>query len=346
MAYDSIYTRINWENEKNTPLGATNLNKMDVALKELDDRIVALSEQSENFATKDEIPEVEIATTENVGLVKPDGSTTYIDADGTLHAVGGGGGGTGTSDYKSLYNKPSINNVELSGNITLEEIGAQAEGNYAELDEYGNLNVPERVKANTAEFSDGIYSSGGIYEDNQYGGNAVVKTKDELSALTAEGYMPDALLVKALHQSMGGYSFYNNPYVVYEKSSSEPFLLDGECILSDSDTGAIYITDTENYYSAIVSGDYKRREGADTVSPFSGKSAIEFEVTLSGTASTSKNDTNITGAVSGTVTFIIDLVTGAVTQSGSFKVVAKGVDASDGTSRSGSKTLTAKAVVN
>lgn len=279
MAYNSIYTRINWKNEtesRSTPLGATNLNKMDYVLSEIDKRVVELSKQDESFATKEEIPEISVATSETVGVVKPDGVTTKIDEDGTIHAVGGGGGGgTGTTDYEDLYNKPSINDVELSGNVTLEEIGAQAKGSYAELDENGNLNVPERVKANTAEFSDGIYSSGGIYEDNQYGGNAVVKTEDELSSLTAEGYMPDALLVKALHQSMGGYSFYNNPYVVYEKSSSEPFLLDGECILSDSDTGAIYITDTENYYSAIVSGDYKRREGADTVSPFSGLGNIE-----------------------------------------------------------------------
>lgn len=278
MAYDSIYTRINWKNEKNTPLGAANLNKMDAALKELDDRIVALSKQNESFATKEEIPEINVATSETVGVVKPDGVTTTIDEDGTIHAIGGGGGGTGTTDYEDLYNKPSINNVELSGNMTLKEIGAQAEGNYAEFDEYGNLDVPERVKANTAEFSDGIYSSGGIYEDNQYGGNAVVKTEDELSSLTAEGYMPDALLVKALHQSMGGYSFYNNPYVVYEKSSSEPFLLDGEYILSDSDTGSIYITDTENYYSAIIEGDYKRREGADTVTPFSERVYLGFIV--------------------------------------------------------------------
>lgn len=192
------------------------------------------------------------------------------DVDTRLKSLesGSGGGGTGTTDYEDLYNKPSINDVELSGNITLEEIGAQAEGNYAELDEYGNLNVPQWVNALGLETSDGIRDSGGIDEDNYYGGNAVVKTEDELSSLTAEGYMPDALLVKELHQRMGGYSFYNNPYVVYEKSSSEPFLLNGEYILSDSDTGSIYITDTENYYSAIASGDYKRREGADTVSPF------------------------------------------------------------------------------
>lgn len=275
MAYNSIYTRINWENEKNTPLGATNLNKMDAALKEFDDRIVALSKQNESFATKEEIPEINVATSETVGVVKPDGVTTEIDEDGTIHAVGGGGG-TGTTDYEDLYNKPSINGVELSGNITLEGIGAQAKGSYAEFDESGNLDVPEWVNALGLETSDGIRDSGGIDEDNYYGGSAVVKTEDELSSLTAEGYMPDALLVKTLHQSMGGYSFYNNPYVVYEKSSSEPFLLNGEYILSDSDTGSIYITDTENYYSAIIEGDYKRREGADTVSPFNGLENAEF----------------------------------------------------------------------
>lgn len=35
---------------------------------------------------------VRIATVERVGLVKPDGTTVTIDADGTIHAVGGGGG--------------------------------------------------------------------------------------------------------------------------------------------------------------------------------------------------------------------------------------------------------------
>jgi hypothetical protein len=34
------------------------------------------------------------------------------------------GGGGGTSDYDDLENKPSINNVILSGNKTLSELGA------------------------------------------------------------------------------------------------------------------------------------------------------------------------------------------------------------------------------
>lgn len=39
--------------------------------------------------------------------------------------------GGGTSDYNSLSNKPSINNVKLSGNKTLKELGIQPSGNYA-----------------------------------------------------------------------------------------------------------------------------------------------------------------------------------------------------------------------
>lgn len=42
------------------------------------------------------------------------------------NAKPGGGGGGGTSDYTELSNKPKINNVELTGNKTLADIGAQA----------------------------------------------------------------------------------------------------------------------------------------------------------------------------------------------------------------------------
>ena len=43
----------------------------------------------------------------------------------------GGGGGGGTSDYNDLTNKPSINNVTLSGNKSLSDIGAVASSSLA-----------------------------------------------------------------------------------------------------------------------------------------------------------------------------------------------------------------------
>ena len=40
-------------------------------------------------------------------------------------------GGGGTSDYTQLTNKPQINSVELTGNKSLSDIGAQPAGDYA-----------------------------------------------------------------------------------------------------------------------------------------------------------------------------------------------------------------------
>lgn len=45
------------------------------------------------------------------------------------------GGGSGTTDYNDLENKPHINGVELQGEKTLEELGIQKKGNYASKEE-------------------------------------------------------------------------------------------------------------------------------------------------------------------------------------------------------------------
>lgn len=37
----------------------------------------------------------------------------------------GGGGGGGTSNYNSLANKPVINGVTLTGNLSLEDLGIE-----------------------------------------------------------------------------------------------------------------------------------------------------------------------------------------------------------------------------
>lgn len=64
-----------------------------------------------------------IATVDKVGVVKPDGTTITIDQDGTIHSLGGGGGTGGTTNYNDLANKPQINDVEIKGNLSLEELG-------------------------------------------------------------------------------------------------------------------------------------------------------------------------------------------------------------------------------
>lgn len=54
-----------------------------------------------------------------------------------LSAGNGGGGGTGgTSNYNDLTNKPQINNIVLTDNKTLDELGIQPKGNYIEDSNY------------------------------------------------------------------------------------------------------------------------------------------------------------------------------------------------------------------
>ncbi len=62
----------------------------------------------------------------------------YLGTDNEGNVVekeGPSGGGSGTTDYNSLENKPHINGVELQGEKTLEELGIQKKGNYASKEE-------------------------------------------------------------------------------------------------------------------------------------------------------------------------------------------------------------------
>ena len=59
------------------------------------------------------------------------GDNITLDQEGNVLTINSTGGGGGTSDYTDLTNKPSINNVTLSGNKTLNDLGIQPSGNYA-----------------------------------------------------------------------------------------------------------------------------------------------------------------------------------------------------------------------
>ena len=58
------------------------------------------------------------------------GTNISIDQEGNTLTISSTGGSGGTSDYSQLTNKPSINNVTLSGNKSLSDLGIQPAGNY------------------------------------------------------------------------------------------------------------------------------------------------------------------------------------------------------------------------
>lgn len=63
-------------------------------------------------------------TDENEEITLEDKDNTNVEIEANPRA---GSGGSGTSDYNNLTNKPKINNVELTGNKTLQDLGIKQE---------------------------------------------------------------------------------------------------------------------------------------------------------------------------------------------------------------------------
>lgn len=95
------------------------------------------------------------------------GALTALEVGGTKYAVGGG---SGTSDYTDLTNKPSINSVELSGNKTTSDLG---------------------INADNVMMSDGVTSVEDALDDI-YEGYKVI------SSVTADGVKTNATLINSL----------------------------------------------------------------------------------------------------------------------------------------------------
>lgn len=66
-------------------------------------------------ATTDSIPTIDVATTEKAGIVKPDGSTITVAADGTISAVGVGGDVTAAGDNRFTGDNTFIGKVNIAG---------------------------------------------------------------------------------------------------------------------------------------------------------------------------------------------------------------------------------------
>ena len=113
----------------------------------------------------------DIATTSKAGIVKPDGTSITVDADGTIHSVGGTGG---TSDYTDLTNKPQINGHELTGNQDGNALGL---ANQSDLANYVDLTTNDQVITGIKIFQNAISIDNpvtpGEYGSTMFGANHI-----------------------------------------------------------------------------------------------------------------------------------------------------------------------------
>lgn len=89
----------------------------------IDDSTIKINEQGQLYVDI-QVEEVPIATTSIAGIVKPDGSTITVDADGTISAVGGGdvtaaGNNMFTGDNLFTGTNAFLNNVTLGGGASI-----------------------------------------------------------------------------------------------------------------------------------------------------------------------------------------------------------------------------------
>ena len=79
----------------------------------------------------------------------------------------------GSNNYKDLINKPQINNVELTDNKTLDELGIQEKGDYA---------LKSELPTKTSELT-----NDSDYTTNEYVNNLIGDINTVLSTLTTVG---------------------------------------------------------------------------------------------------------------------------------------------------------------
>lgn len=115
------------EADNTEPLTPTDKQQIESAIQQNTDDIIVLQNNKQDV----------LISGENIKTI----NNESILGSGNIE-IGGGGGGT--SDYTNLTNKPKINNVELVGNKSLNDLGIQPKGNY--LTEETDPTVPSYVK--------------------------------------------------------------------------------------------------------------------------------------------------------------------------------------------------------
>ena len=149
--------------------------------------------------------EVDIATTDKVGIVKPDGTTITIAEDGTISSVGGGSAEVDTSNLVTLDGEQTItgkktfsSNIELGSNSLSFSDGAltlnpQGSSNLnittmgGALDITGNLTLTGKIKAYQNQANPLELMSDGANLSIMYGSNTLKMGEDTLKYFSTSG---------------------------------------------------------------------------------------------------------------------------------------------------------------
>lgn len=139
------------------------------------------------------------ANTLSIGTVtkgeEADATITGTSPNQTLNLVlpKGDKGEQGTTNYNDLTNKPSINNVTLSGNKSLSDLGIQPAGNYVTNTDYASSSTAGIVRIGTAvstymSSDNRLSASTRTYEDYTSGNAAMFVGKGTLeNVITGKG---------------------------------------------------------------------------------------------------------------------------------------------------------------
>lgn len=145
--------------------------------------------------------------------------------------------GGGTSDYTQLTNKPQINSVELTGNKSLSDIGAQPAGDYAlksEIPDVSGLATKEEVTTGLSGKQDTLVSGTNIKTINSQslvGSGNIDITADSIPTLfMTSSTTPDSETFDNVYSAIQN----NQPYAIYYYSYPASMLYDTATISGEN----------------------------------------------------------------------------------------------------------------
>lgn len=161
--------------------------------------------------------------------------------------------GGGTSDYTQLTNKPQINSVELTGNKSLSDIGAQPAGDYAlksEIPDVSGLATKEEVTTGLSGKQDTLVSGTNIKTINSQslvGSGNIDITADSIPTLfMTSSTTPDSETFDNVYSAIQN----NQPYAIYYYSYPASMLYDTATI-SGEDILAIFHNEYNTVHTSV-----------------------------------------------------------------------------------------------